>query len=736
MATGAASRYSDSAPGRVIAKGSSRYGMLRLIASFRLTLGSLSVFVLVLALAAGPARAQTADAPASGVVAMAPIRSAGDGPAPGIGGVLSATDKVLFVEAQDSADRRDWVTARRLAAQGSNALALEIIEWRFVSDERSGASFQEISGFLGRHPGWPRQAAILALAEKAIPATLDPYQVIGWFGERAPVSGVGGLRLGEALIAAGRNAEGNAVVRKAWTENTFSAAEENQILGTHGAVFSEEDQRARLLELLARDSLADARRQVPRVDSQTQRLADARLRLKTTPASAARLPDTLEPALRADPWLIFDQARAFRRSGNDEDAWAVMQLSPPQIDLVPSPERWWAERHIMARDALKAHQFDVAYRFASEHHLQSGASLADAEFLAGWIALRFLNKPDIALKHFQTLAGGVSLPISRARANYWIGRAEEALGEADAAGASYAKAAEDTTTYYGQLAMARLTDRPVLRINAAMPDGETARATLAADERFQAMQVLVDVNEPFLLRTFAMQTAGDGTEPARLRFLADFMAGAGDRTAALRIAKVASYNGVLMLPYLDPLIELPAVRRGAEVDPALVLGLTRQESEFDPAVVSSAGARGLMQLMPATARQTASAAGLAYRLNNLTDPVYNMQLGIAHLSDLLNRWDGSYVLTIASYNAGAANVSNWVATYGDPRDPEVDTIDWIELIPFGETRNYVQRVLENTQVYRNRLAGSDQNLMIIADLSRSHAPPPPGIPVPQQAPDR
>ncbi len=278
--------------------------------------------------------------------------------------------------------------------------------------------------------------------------------------------------------------------------------------------------------------------------------------------------------------------------------------------------------------------------------------------------------------------------------------------------------------------MARLSSEPVLSLGLDMPDPDQR---LDNDDRVRAMNALVDLDRSALLRVFALHLANEDRSPGRMRYLADFMSGADDRTLALRIAKLASYSGVMLLPYLDPLVDIPQAARRDGVEPALVLGLTRQESEFDARAVSRAGARGLMQLMPGTARQTARQIGIGYNQNRLTNPDYNMQLGAAHLEDLLARWSGSYVLTIAAYNAGSGNVARWVETYGDPRLPDVDVIDWIELIPFGETRNYVQRVLENMQVYRDRLSGAPQPLEILADLTRSNAPKG-EIPLPVPAP--
>ena len=641
--------------------------------------------------------------------------------------VLSATSLVIFEQAHRAGDRNNWREAMRLAAQASDEVATRLVEWRYLLDDDGDASFQEISDFLDQHADWPFRARLLARAEEEMPATLMPDEVIAWFGEREPETNEGALRLGQAMITVGRRDEDTEMIRDAWINNGFSASEENEFLTVHSGLLRPEDHNARLIELLAGEDVNDARRQLSRVDAQAKSLADARINLKTRPASALNIAVSLDAAEQNDPWLIYDQARALRRNGSDMEAWEIMRSAPGPL---PSPNRWWRERHIMARDALKIGAYDVSYQLTAENSMESGGGFADAEFLAGWIALRYQDKPATALDHFQRLAAGVSFPISRARAHYWSGRAQDALGFTDGARASYERAAQDSTTFYGQLAMARLSSEPVLSLGLDMPDPDQR---LDNDDRVRAMNALVDLDRSALLRVFALHLANEDRSPGRMRYLADFMSGADDRTLALRIAKLASYSGVMLLPYLDPLVDIPQAARRDGVEPALVLGLTRQESEFDARAVSRAGARGLMQLMPGTARQTARQIGIGYNQNRLTNPDYNMQLGAAHLEDLLARWSGSYVLTIAAYNAGSGNVARWVETYGDPRLPDVDVIDWIELIPFGETRNYVQRVLENMQVYRDRLSGAPQPLEILADLTRSNAPKG-EIPLPVPAP--
>jgi soluble lytic murein transglycosylase len=551
------------------------------------------------------------------------------------------------------------------------------------------------------------------------------------------------IRLGEALMATGRRDEGAALIRKGWIDYNFSPFDENQIVASHGDLIGPADQKARLDRLLARDDTAGAARQLRRVDAATQRVANVRLKIKAGGSSAGvkALVASLSDSARNDPELVFEAARALRRRDDDAAAWALMAGAPTNKEDLVLPERWAAERGIMARDALKAGKPDLAYQFASTPTLDadSGTAFMEAEFLAGWIALQSLHKPDLARSHFDRLAKGVTFPISVARAHYWLGRTAEAMGAPADALTEYRLAAQHTATFYGQLAVAKISSNAVLHVNAVASEASPVeRAAFEADDRVKAIRLLADFNDRTTMRLFALSIASDPPEPRRLQMLAQLMGAIGDPAGSVRVAKNASYSGLNLLSYLHPVVATPQMQMsGGAPEPALVLGLARQESEFDPTAVSTAGARGLMQLMPASARQAAKTRGMAYRQNDLTaNPNYNMQLGMTTLAEYLERWSGSYVLAIASYNAGPTNVRNWIETNGDPRDASADPIDWIESIPFPETRNYVQRVMENLEVYRNRLSNTDQQLGILADLYR-----PSGVeiaaarPVPKPTPD-
>lgn len=631
----------------------------------------------------------------------------------------TSTNRSLLTQAFATSGK-NWNRARLLAAESGSQIGRLIVEWRYLLDDMSGASFESISAFLNEHPNWPRRDAMTARAEKTMPDDLDPREVIAWFSAHPPVSGNGNIRLGAALMDTGKRAEGVALIRKGWCEFTFSPFDENRIAATYANVLGPAEHRARLLKQVAREDVGGAKRQMTRVDAESRRLTDALLQLKTSPATVKTLLASLPESVRKDPELIFEASRALRRRDQDEDAWELMTKAPADKDALAAPERWSVERQIMARDAMKVGKYDIAYQLASAPALnpEAGNAFMDAEFLAGWIALKYQHRPDIAYRHFDRLAKGVTYPISVARAHYWLARTAEAMNKPADAAAEYRLAAAYPAVFYGQLALANLADAPLLHVNVVSSDPlPSERAAFEADERVQAMKLLMDLNDRTAVRQFALALATDTPDPKRLAMLADLVASTGDQALGVKVAKNASYNDVYLQPYLHPVLPIPAFS-GDAPEAALVLGLARQESEFDVNAVSTAGARGLMQLMPASAKRAASMRGLPYRPNDLSKADYNMQLGMATISEYLGRWEGSYILAIASYNAGPNNVRNWVETFGDPRDASIDPIDWIESIPFPETRNYVERVLENLEVYRNRLNNADQKLGIIADLYR------------------
>ena len=636
--------------------------------------------------------------------------------------LLSAADGHAFVAAMKAHDRGRWGDILNLRRQITDPTALAILDWLRYQTPKTGVSLAEIVAFQERFPNWPRQDLLSRRAEEALGnAPMADEDIIAWFSTREPLTGEGKIRLGEALFARGSTTEGADWIQRAWVEHQFSRAREAEILRNYAAHLTLQAHQDRLNRLLWEQRFDDSRRMLQLVDAQARAVANARLKLAARARGADSAFANVPSQLRRDSGLVFDQARYLRRRGQDENAIPLLITAPTAPHTTSSLERWWTERKILARKALKEGQYQEAYSLAAGHGHKNGVAFADGEFLAGWIALQYLNNPNAAYQHFQTLENGVSTPISRSRGAYWLGRAAEALGRADEAQNHYKRAAEHGTTFYGQLALSRVSTGAKAQLHLpADPNARNANAALEAQEMFRAYQLLDDTGENTLARSFLIQLANTLTDAAQIAALADKMYEAGQPNYSVRVAKIAAGRNILLPERSYPTTALPNYAQvGRTVEPALIFGLSRQESEFDPRAVSHAGARGLMQLMPRTAREVARDINVPYRRSRLTDdPSYNAMLGAAHLGDLLGNFAGSYIMTIAAYNAGAHRVSQWVETYGDPRDPGIDPIDWIENIPFTETRNYVQRVMENIQVYRTRLAGNASDLKIDADIRR------------------
>ncbi len=639
---------------------------------------------------------------------------------------LSPFELEIYGRAFDAADHGDWAAAKGLADQGRNRLARELVLWRYDLSPRSQASFDEINAFLKRNPHWPLRSVLYRRAEHAMPADLPPQRVIAWFGDRKPQTGIGMIRLGVALLATGEREKGRQLIRKGWIEGAFTPDEEQQVLNQCRSILTQSVQRARLNFLIWHNDVAAARRQLYRVDRKDQRIAIVRLAFQTAPAFAEQLYYRLPFAWRGNPGLVLGHARVLRARGN-KTAVAQALLSSSLGGLVKiDPSAWWSNLALAARDSMELHRYRLAYRLAAEAGLKKGDAFAQSQFLAGWLALRFLHDPSTALRHFKLLADGVSMPISVARAYYWMGRAYEAKGERLAAVRAYHLAAAHPDTFYGQLALVRLDPNTALVLPHSQTDPAKIGASYEREKMTRAIHILAQLHARRFVRIFAEHDVKLHPNPSFVARLASDLVHLGYRDAAVQAAQFASYRGIELPSFSHPVIALPRYRGpGSAPADALVLALIRQETEFDATAVSSAGARGLMQVMPSSARQLAAQLGVPFRPAELTEnQTYNLELGMTELAQNLRAWKGSYVLAAAGYNAGDGNVRRWINFFGDPRTSAIDPIDWIEMIPFAETRNYVQRVLESTEIYRDRLTGKSEPLQILADLYRPGAPPP------------
>ena len=589
-----------------------------------------------------------------------------------------------------------------------------MLEWVALRSLTNVVSFERIAEFLDEFPNYPGTTPFRRRAEAALVTDRRrPDTIRRFFHGREPISPAGRVALARALAAEGRQDEAFALARRTWLEDHLGAGLEKIVLDNFGDKLTPAHHRLRAERYLFAGNGEAALRNAARVSKDYVALAKVRLAsAKAKGPIAQKQIEAVPAALKKDISFAFLQAQQARRSGKAADAAKALADIPRDPALLGDGDGWWTERRLVARKLLDEGDAKAAYAVVSGHGAEDAAERIDAEWHAGWIALRFEKDAERAAKHFAEAAKIAETPISVARAAYWQGRAADALDKAEAAQAFYARAAEHPVAYYGQLARARLglNDLPVRR---------TIAAPLTHLPGFKAAMLLYDIEAPDLAGQMLIDLSQRLHDTAALEAIADMARQRADAKTLLTIGKIALQRGFPLDEAAFPTFgvpEFPTV--GDPMERAIVHAIARQESAFDPAAVSHAGALGLMQMMPATARETARRAQLPFELERLTrDPLYSAQMGAAHLNDLLGDWRGSYILTFAAYNAGSGNVKKWITAYGDPRLPEVDAVDWVERIPFTETRNYVQRVMENLQVYRQRL-NQRTAYMIDQDLKR------------------
>lgn len=593
-----------------------------------------------------------------------------------------------------------WAESESFAT-AADPLAAKIALWIRLANRAAPASAAELVAFVAENPDWPFPETLARRAEAALAAEGDDALALRHF-ERNPARTLpGALRHAEALDRAGRRAEARAVVRQGWAESPGDAFAEESLLLRFGSLLSEEEHWRRFDRLAFARDFAGAGRAAQHLAGGRRAAADLRLALtrQDDGALATRAPDIS---------VAYEQARLLRQRDRDQEAAQVWFAAEGlQAGLNGEAARAvWSERQVLARKLLRLGQEREAYRVAAGHgQTTPGEPRQEGEFLAGFIALRRLNDPALAERHFAAVGQDSRSVITRARSAYWQGRALAARGENGAARARFAQAAEFPVAFYGQLGAlalgedaARLSARVA---RAAVPPVTTPRAAdFAGRELARAVLTLADLGDTRRARIFLLRLedlANDGTD----RMLAARLAvHVGRPDHAVWVARRAGAAGDILLPEGWPAPYAPPV---ASPEPAFILAITRQESNFDTEAVSSANARGLMQLLPSTATLVARRLGMPFQVAQLTaSPETNMRLGAAYLEQMLERYSGALPLAAAAYNAGPGRVDQWLGTYGDPRGTEVDVLDWIEQIPFSETRNYVQRVIENVIVYRAR----------------------------------
>ena len=624
-----------------------------------------------------------------------------------------AVDTSVAVDALLAAGRGDRTGALELAAIAEDPVVAKLVLWLDATRSQGGGSFTEITGFIIDNPDWPSQKLLRQKAEQVLDDGTSDLAILSWFAHNEPLTLPGAKRYTNALMAAGETVRAQQVARIAWRNVDAQAIEdEDDFYATFGDVLTNEDHARRIDRLLWAGRISPAQRILPLVDAGNQALAEARIELRQLSGGAPGLVALVPAELQSDPGLVFDQVRWYRRKDNQAAARQV--LLHYRVDDA-QPDQFWQERGQLARSALSDGNAGEAYRVASEHGFSGGSQFADSEWLAGWIALRFLRQPEVAARHFLAMFENVRHPVSRARGAYWLARTAAAMGDTQTAALWHETAAQHAVAFYGQLSAAEIRPEEPLRLPADPPIDAAEAQRFDSHELVRAIRLLTAAGEREPQRAFLLRLA-DLSDAASWKDMTASLAHEIDRPdlavavarQSIRAGTPLVRNGYPVLPVAETTVELP-----------LVYAIVRQESAFDVRAVSPAGAQGLMQLMPGTARGVAATLGLPYSPSDLTgSPQYNLSLGSAYMANLLDRFGGSYILALAAYNAGPSRVNQWLSVNGDPRVGTEAAIDWIELIPFSETRNYVQRCLENLQVYRARTGAMQLAQTPAADLVR------------------
>ncbi len=697
----------------------------------------------------------------------------------------------------DAADAGNWSKVRSDQKAATEQSIKDLLLWKITTNSSAQPSFEELKFALTNLTDWPKRVEMIKQAENLLKGlTMSDEELSAWFKSYPPITGGGKLQYARLLDRNGDPQQAISIVKDIWWNHAISSTDQRELLLQFAKDLTAFDHSKRVDMLLWNNQRSDAKSLFSRLSSSDRELAEARVALMEGHRGVDALIDDVPNKKQSDPGLLYERARWRRkRANNKEGAIEVILDIDPFKTSETGRTKIWSERSYLLRDLIKEKRWPEAYNMAANHGLSEGVSFADAEFYAGWVALRYLKKPEVAFTHFDTLAQGVSSPISHSRGLYWRGEALNAmktseevkgnpktykslkssmnsmdrskagleeentsssepsssdalnaaevkettakleqedisvnesaplLSNTEAAQESYELAAHYNFTFYGQMAAERLKDMGLSKaqIAFALPAPATEEETQAFNNRsvVRAAIMLADSGRLSSFERFSYHLDDLLDTPQEHQLLSDLAIYYLEPRAGVRGGKAALAKDLVAPNAAFPIIELPNSARSGIAEPALVMALSRQESELAPQAVSHANARGMMQLLPSTGRLTARQVGLPYRESWLTDdPTYNLKVGRSFLDDLIEDFDGSYILALAAYNAGPSRPKRWIEEYGDPRKGEIDPVDFIESIPFSETRNYVQRILENVQVYRHRLSGDPTDIKLIEDLSR------------------
>jgi len=600
-----------------------------------------------------------------------------------------------------------WPSALKTAKKAKDKSIYNFIQWRHLLTKGNKASYYDYKTFIDANGDYPRIGRIKYLAEhKLSTESISHKKIIDWFGSDEPLSGFGKMILGESLILQGNTQKGTSLIKEGWVTAELSKSELRFYRKKFKKYLNADDYIKRADYLAWNNKYWDLKRLLRYLPKDYELLYTARQLLMSKSYGVDNAISKVPAKFKNDPGLNYDRLKWRRKRGRVDSSVEILTSIKNTKEYLVRPDKWWIEREIISRSLIYKKKYELAYKIASNHALIDGPEYAAAEWMSGWIALSFLDDPLLAKDHFENFYNNVGYPISTSRGAYWLAKTYQKLGKNDLAEQWFNKASEFLTTYYGQLAFMELNPNKPFELTKDIEVSKEYRDYFFKKELVKTTYLLDELNEDkyakHILRHLANDDINNGSE-----ILAAELATNIDRfDFAIQIAKIASYEKRFHNKYNYPIISTPNYINGRKIpDTAFILSIIRQESEFDLSANSHAGAKGLMQLMPYTAKLVAKQANLPYTKSRLTsDAEYNINLGSHYIAGLILEYDGAYPFAIAAYNAGPKRVRYWKKINKNPQKNQIDYVNWIELIKFKETRNYVQRVLENYNVYRYILA--------------------------------
>ena len=600
-------------------------------------------------------------------------------------------------------EKSNWKDALKVAKKARAKSIYNFIQWQHLLTTGNRASFYDYKEFIERNKNYPRIGRIKYLAEhKMSTQILSPKDIINWFENRKPLSGFGKMVLGESLILTGNNSEGIKLIKEGWITADLSKSDLKFFRKKYKKYLSSDDYIKRADYLAWENKYWDLRRMLRYLPKDYRLLYTARQLLMRKSYGVDSAISKVPQKLKNDPGLNYDRLKWRRKRGRLESSLEILLNIDNTKEYMVRPKKWWTERSIIARSLIYKKRYETAYKIASQHAMFQGPEFAEAEWMSGWIAFSFLKDPLLAEEHFKRFYENVGYPISLARGAYWLGRTYEKMGNRELSEKWYKEGAKYLTTYYGQLSHLKVYPNQKFALYNPMQVDIKISEDFYRKKLVAIVHLLDDLKKEkyakYILRFLANENINEGSEILAAKLATDI----SRFDFAIQISKIASYEKRFHHKYNYPIIGVPKNVKGRKIpDSAFILSIIRQESEFDTSANSSAGAKGLMQLMTYTARIVAKQAKIPYSKKKLTkNPKYNINLGSFYLAGLLLEYDGSYPFSIAAYNAGPKRVKYWNKINKNPQKGNIDYVDWIELIKFKETRNYVQRVLENFNVYR------------------------------------